>query len=193
MVYTPPGQPSDSNIPGEVARLAATYSLGPFFKAYRAEERTRAMLIGCPILILGFPLVCGVSITLVVLSYGISHAIGITGHYNIPQLILGGIALFIMGIFGRVAIRAGWTINASGTVVYLFQNGIIHSKGARQMLLLWQHIVRGQLLDATGIYPPILVIKTLDRRIIRLHSVNDLSELAERVQQALAHRQLAQH
>jgi hypothetical protein len=33
-----------------------------------------------------------------------------------------------MVVFASVAISAGWTINASGTVVYLFQNGIIQSR-----------------------------------------------------------------
>jgi hypothetical protein len=70
-----PVQPLVSTIPDDIARLAAMYSLGPFFKVYRAQERTRAMLIGCPILILGPPFLCGGLIALFTLSYAISEAI----------------------------------------------------------------------------------------------------------------------
>jgi hypothetical protein len=193
MAYTPPGQPLAPTIPDDVVRLAAMYPLGPFIKAYRAQERTRAMLIGCPIIILGPPLLCGGLIALLSLSYAISEQMGLKGSDNVPQIIAGGMALVLMAAFARVALPVAWTINASGTVVYLFQNGIIHSKGAQPALLFWPHIVSGQFFRAYRYSPTKLVIKTLDRRTITLHSITDLNELAGKVQQALAHRQPPPH
>jgi hypothetical protein len=91
------------------------------------------------------------------------------------------------------SIPAGWKINASGTVVYLFQHGIIHRKGSQTNLLFWQQIASAQLISAFRYRPTMFEIKTVDRRTITLHSIRDLRELAGRVQQALAHRQPQHH
>ena len=68
MPSIPSGQQAVSAIPDEIAHLAAMHSLGPFFKAYRAQARARAMLIGCPILIVGPALACAGLATFVVFS-----------------------------------------------------------------------------------------------------------------------------
>jgi hypothetical protein len=192
-MYTPPGQPPvqppASTIPDDVARLAAMYSLGYFFKAYQAEERRRALLIGCPIIVLGPPILCVGLTALMTFSYAISEQMGLVGDNPAPVAITGIIAIIIMLVFARIAIPAGWNINASGTVVYLFQNGIIHRKGAQTTLLFWQQITKAQLTNAFRYRPTTFVIKAVDRRTITLHSINDLRELAGRVQQAIAHRQ----
>lgn len=186
MTYTPAGQAPDTSIPDAIVGLAAWYSLGPFIKAYWAQERTRAMLVGCPILILGPPFLCVGLVALLSFSYGIAAQMGLTGDDNAPQLIAVGIAFIALAVFAVKAVPAAWTINASGTVVYLYQNGMIHTKGARTTPLPWQHIATARLLRAYRYNPTKLVIKTLDRRTITLHSIKDLRELAGRVQQALA-------
>jgi hypothetical protein len=193
MSYTAPGQPPVQppawSMPDDVARLAAMYSMGPFFKAYYAEKRSRALLIGCPVIILGPPLLCGGLTALLVSSYAISEQMGLNGLNNTPQLIAGGIAIVIMAIFARLVIPLGWKINASGTSVYLFQNGIIHSKGTQTTPLFWQHITSAQLMRPFRYNPRKLVLKTFDKRTITLHSIPDLAELEGRVQQMLAYRQ----
>jgi hypothetical protein len=112
------------------------------------------------------------------------------GKSNVPQLVAWVITLIVMGLFAGVAVQHAWTINASGTVVYLFQNGLIHSKGAQPTLLFWLQIASGEFFQARQYNPAKLVMKTFDRQALTLHSLQDLSELANRVQQALAHRPL---
>lgn len=184
----PPVPPLTTGLPDDIAHLAAMYAFGPFAKAYRAQERARALLIGCPLLLLGPPVLCVGLVALMTSSYAIADAMGLKGDTNIPQVIAFILALIILVVFGSVAIPAGWRINASGTSVYLFQNGIIHRKGAQSTPLHWQQIASGQYIRANRSTPAKLVIKTVDGRAIVLHSIPGLKELADRVQQALAHR-----
>jgi hypothetical protein len=187
------GNPPLPTIPDAITHLAATYSLGSFSKVYRAhyQDRTRAMLIGCPLLILGPVVLCLGAIALFTLSYGISDALGLRGSTNAPQFIAYGIFLVVMGIVARVAIPAAWRINASGTVVYLFQNGIIYSKGKHPTLLHWQQITSGKMDQTSRVTPERLVLKTVDRRVITIHTLADIHELARRIQQAIAQGQQA--
>lgn len=180
--------PLTTTMPDDIAHLAAMYAFGPFTKAYQAQERARALLIGCPLLLLGPPLLCVGLVALLTSSYVIADAMGLKGDTNLPQIIAFVLALIILVVFAGVAIPAGWRINASGTSVYLFQHGIIHRKGAQSTPLYWQQIARGQYIQANRSTPAKLVIKTVDGRAIVLHSIPGLKELSDRVQQALAHR-----
>src|SRR5882724_5194502 len=113
----PPVPPLASTLPDDIAYLAATHSFGSFHKVYRAHyrNRVRAMLIGCPLLILGPVVLCVGVIALFSFSYVISDALGLQGNRNVPQYIAYGTFLVVIGILARVAIPAAWRLNASGT------------------------------------------------------------------------------
>jgi len=148
------------------------------------------MLIGCPLLILGPVVLCVGVIALFSFSYVISDALGLQGNRNVPQYIAYGTFLVVIGILARVAIPAAWRLNASGTVVYLFENGIIHSRGKQPTLLHWQQIVSGKMNQTSRMTPERLVIQTVDRRTIVVHTLSDIHELARRIsaQGQQAHR-----
>lgn len=172
MAHIPSGQPfvqlPTPTIPDDIVRLASTYPFGQFFKAYQTEKRSRTMLRGCLILIGGLgALIASVLIlnSMLSLPYAIAYVIFIAG----------------MSAFIGLARKVGLAIRASGTSVYLFQNGIIYSKDAQCTPLFWQQIARGERRDTTMYH-----IHTLEGRTIRLHRIKDLDELASRIQQALS-------
>ena len=172
MAHIPSGQPfvqlPTPGIPDDIVRLASAYPFGQFFKAYQTEKRSRAMLRGCLTLIGGLgALIASVLLLnyLLSLPYAIAYIIFLAG----MSALLG------------LARNVGLALRASGSSVYLFQNGIIYSKDAQRTPLFWQQIASGERRDTT-----MYLIHTSDGRIIRLHRIKELDELASRIQQALA-------